>query len=615
MGLITRGENNSLKNRINAQINKAKNDYHKNAFILHKKNMRKSWNLLKNLMGTNSSKKEITSLLNGNSEITDTNEITEIFSDFFSNVGTDLDANLQQSDVSPYRHINRNPYSFHLFPVTPEECLKVIANLKVTYTDINHIPVKIFKSIKLHILYPIVNIINSSFSHGKFPKIMKLAKITPVFKKGDEKICSNYRPISSLPFLSKIYERCMTNRIVSFFNKHSLFSRNQFGFLKNKSTKDAIHEFLENIYDSLNARCYNISILIDLKSAFDTVNHKILLNKLELYGIRGHGLAWIKSYLENREFQVAINNKFSTKRTLNTGIPQGSILGPILFIIYNNDLPMVSDKLSTTLYADDTNFSITDSDYNTMISSLNSELVKVHEWTLANRLTINTSKTEMLLFSNHRSAITCDEVITLDGDRVGWVDYARFLGVRIDNKLNFKIHINHVLGKVAKHGGILFKIKANLPINTRINYYNAFILPYLDFNILHWGKTNASHLEPLEIVQKRIIRTIADEDYLAHTTPIFFRLKLLKIKDLHRFQAVVDTFCRIKEGQYSVSHDLQTRNNQLALPKFHSLTRTQQSVTFYGPTYWNELPAELRNISTLSNFKLKVKDFYLSRYT
>ena len=442
---------------------------------------------------------------------------------------------------------------------------------------------------------------------------MKLAKITPIYKKGDEKIRSNYRPISSLPFLSKIYERCMTNRIVSFFNKFSLFNSHQFGFLKNRSTKDAIYEFLENIYDALNARCHNISILIDLKSAFDTVNHTILLNKLELYGIRGHGLAWIKSYLKDREFQVAINNTFSSKRTLNIGIPQGSILGPILFIIYNNDLPMVSNKLSTTLYADDTNFSIKDSDYDALISSLNCELTKVYEWTLANRLTINTSKTEMLLFTNRR-VTTSDDEITLNGENVGWVDYARFLGVIIDNKVNFKTHITHVLNKISKHAGILFKLKANLPTFTRINYYNAFILPYLDFNILHWGGTNECHLEPLVIIQKRIIRTIADEDYLAHTTPLFFRLKLLKIKDLFRFQAVVDTYNKIKEGQYSVSHDIHTRNSQFALSKFHNLTRTQQSITFNGPTFWNSLPAELRNITILSNFKVKLKEFYLSQY-
>ena len=274
---------------------------------------------------------------------------------------------------------------------------------------------------------------------------------------------------------------------------------------------------------------------------------------------------------------------------------------------------MVSNKLSTTLYADDTNFSIYHSDYNVMISSLNCELVKIHEWTLANRLTINTSKTEMLLFSN-RIITQRDEEVTLDGDPVGWVDQARFLGVKIDNKVNFKMHISHVLDKIAKLGGILYKIKDNLPTNTRINYYNAFIMPHLEFNILHWGGTNASHLQPLVNVQKRIIRNIADEDYLAHTTPLFFKLKLLKIRDIYKYQAVIDTYIKIKEGQYKVFHGLQTRSNKLALPKFHRLAKTQQSVTFNGPTFWNNLPQEIRNIPTLSCFKVKLKEYYLNCY-
>ena len=186
--------------------------------------------------------------------------------------------------------------------MTVDECLKIISKLKLTRTFINHIPISIFKNIKELIAPTLIKLINSSFHLGIFPNSMKKARVTPILKKGDSKLCSNYRPISSLPFLSKIYERLMANRIVSFFNKHSLFSEKQYGFLKGRSTQDALLNFAENIYDALNAKSYNISVLIDLKSAFDTVNHSILLSKLELYGIRGHPLDWFKSYLSDRNF-------------------------------------------------------------------------------------------------------------------------------------------------------------------------------------------------------------------------------------------------------------------------------------------------------------------------
>ena len=613
-GEITREANNRLKNKINSQIKIAKNRFYTGAFEQSGNNMKKTWNILGELVGSKKSKENVIKLLDESGEITEPKDIANKFAGFFSGVGQNLDSNLESADESPYQHVPRNSNSFYLFPVTDDECLNIIASLKLTSVDKNHIPVKVFKLVSQYLCYPIAKIVNLSFTHGIFPKVLKIAKITPIHKKNDKNVCSNYRPISCLPLLSKVFERLIANRITSFFTKFNLFSKKQYGFIKNRSTQDAVLSFVESVYEALDSRKHNISVLVDLKSAFDTVNHNILLKKLELYGFRGPLLLLLHSYLQDRQFQVRLGGVCSTKHTVNIGIPQGSILGPLLFIIYNNDLPYVSDKLSTTLFADDTNFSIEHRDFEQMVPILNSELSKIANWTVANRLTINTSKTEMLFFSNRPNVTLSNELITLKDEYVSFVNHARFLGVIIDDKMNFKKHINLVVDKLSKHAGILYKIKGQLTNSARITYYNSFILPYLSFNILHWGSTNDIHLLPLIKIQKRIVRTISDADFLAHTTPLFHTLKILKLKDLYKFQAVIDTHKKIQDGFYGIQHGLQTRNSKLALPKFHRLTRTQQSVTFNGPTLWNMLPGEIRNIDVLSRFKRKLKDHYLSQY-
>ena len=230
-------------------------------------------------MGRKKSKHEDIQLLVGADKIVEPHKVANTFANYFSSVGSVLENNLGTSDQCPLSLVDRNANSFAVFPVTQQEVSNIILGLKKTHTDLDNISVNIFKSIRDLVSGPLAKIINCSFLKGVFPECLKSAKISPVFKKDDKKLYTNYRPISSLPFISKVFERCMANRLVSFFEKFELFSDKQFGFLKNRSTQDAIFNFTESIYDSIDSLNHNISILVDLKAAFDTVNHSILLKK------------------------------------------------------------------------------------------------------------------------------------------------------------------------------------------------------------------------------------------------------------------------------------------------------------------------------------------------
>ena len=613
MGIISKTVNNSFKNHINKQIRLAKDKYYIEAFDRSKTNIKKSWSILHELMGKKSTRKKINEINFDNVSCTEDGDISKAFNEFFSTAVSNLNENLPSIATSPYSYINNYVQSsFSFKPVTENDCSSLIKKLKITKTDKNHIPVKLFITLHSYLAYPVMKLLNDSLTTGVFPDSLKLARITPVFKKGNNSLPSNYRPIASLPILSKIFERSVKYQLMKFCSDHSIFYKNQFGFMNNKSTCDALIELTENIYDKLNDKKNTLGIAIDLKKAFDSVDHKILLKKLMFYGVRGISLDWFRSYLLNRKQFVRIGSSSSSITTLNISVPQGSILGPVLFLLYINDLPNATN-MDSVLYADDSTFLISQINKNTLLEQANEQLCNISEWCSANKLHINSSKTEILKFSNKKIDFS-NSFLNFNENQISLSHKFVLLGVIIDENLNFKVHIEAVVAKLARTTGILYKIKNSLSRQAKLNYYYGFIYPFLTYNILIWGSTNSIHLKPLIIQQKRIIRLLSGANYLDHTTPLFYDLNLLKLVDIHKFHASVYMFKRQFNENLTVNHNLNTRNRNELVPKFQRLSRTQQAISYVGPHIWNSLPTSIRNIPKLNTFKSALKRHLLDQY-
>ena len=317
----------------------------------------------------------------------------------------------------------------------------------------------------------------------------------------------NYRPISLLSSLSKIFERVILNRLVSFLEQNSLIIPTQFGFRHNRSTIHSILDIITESYQNIEDKRFSALILLDIKKAFDSVCHKILIKKLEFYGIRGVANKLLHSYLQNRLQFVSINNVKSNLEPVTCGVPQGSILGPFLFLLYINDLP-VSLKTMPRLFADDTALLIHESSFSKMESLANSELSNISKWMIANRLTLHPNKTYALNVSPFfRNRTTPELALSLDNVKIKNPSVSKYLGILLDNNLSFKPQIAHLESKMSRSVGVIAKLRYYLPSHTLLNLYFALVHSNLLYGLLVWGSTYKSYLTKLKKLQNKALKS------------------------------------------------------------------------------------------------------------
>ena len=488
LGIIDDHINRKYRNTLNSVIRLAKRIYYINTFNSCQSNIKKTWGLIRQLLSKKDRTSNIKSIIINGREIIENSEVAEQFNNYFADIAHTLDSQIPSTNQSPYDSlIVNNQMSAFFRPVTATEVSDIIVKLRNTTTNINEIPVRLLKKFRNLLSVPLAKLINTSIAYAVFPQCLKSAKINPIFKKGDPKNISNYRPIAILPTFSKLFERCIVNRLNDFLCKSDIIYDKQFGFIKGKSTSDAFVELTEYIYRCLNNKEHCISIFLDLTKAFDTVNHEVLLGKLERYGVRGLPLQWLSSYLKDRQQCVSINGHCSSQRTVNIGIPQGSIIGPVLFLLYVNDLPSISSEFLSILYADDTTLLSSNSDHSLLIQLINNELPKIQQWTTSNRLSVSLDKTFAMVFTNREKAITNNCEIYFDCSHIKYKTEENFLGLIIDNQCKFDNHVDYICKKLSKSVGIIYKLRDFVPHRTLINLYYSLVYPYLLYANLIWG--------------------------------------------------------------------------------------------------------------------------------
>ena len=518
-------EYKTFRNIYNSLIRKAKMIHWHNTFEISKNDIKQTWKNINNILGRNNDKSNFPDTFTTDNKTYHTNsEIACGFNTYFVNVGPNLANKISASGTTTTNTtIETNyPNSFYLTPTTPEEVNNIINKMKPK-TSFGHddIAPKLAKATHLSISKPLAHITNLSFQTGIFPSDLKKAKVIPIYKCKDKSNFCNYRPISLLPTFSKIIERLVYNRLYKYIQINKILDPVQYGFQSKLSTEHAIIELQNRIIKNLAENKHCIGIFIDLSKAFDTLDHTIMLNKLYKYGIRGLAHSWFSSYLHNREQFTDYLSSKSSIENVSCGVPQGSILGPLLFLLYMNDLTSICKECRPILFADDTTLLYNDTDLHNLIQKINNELKLISNWFAINKLSLNIDKTQFISF---RTSVTSGEPnmndslrLEINGHKISKVDNAKFLGLYFDSKMKWDYHISKKCNQISKTLTVMTKLKNYLPKWTLVTLYNSLILPHMTYGIVAWRNANASLIKRMTILQKRAIRTISGSKYNSHT--------------------------------------------------------------------------------------------------
>ena len=533
------------------------------------------------------------SIINSNRGVTKNknesgNIAPNIFNNFFVNVAHNLAKKIPSYDQDPtdlIKNINPPIEIFSFREVTFIEIRDCLLNLKNKNSkDIFGLNVKLLKSIKHLIVIPLTKLVNLCIRDSVFPDILKKALVTPIFKKGCLDSPENYRPISLLPVLSKILEKCMARQIIEYFNLNKYFTDCQFGFRKNRNTTMGIIDLTSYILDSFNDQQFTSSVFCDLSKAFDCVSHDILLRKLRAYHFNENSIKFLASYLTGRVQTVRVQGVDSAESGITIGVPQGSILGPLLFLIYINDLPLLEPSAKFTLFADDTTISATASSLEDALGIAERLQADAERWFGVNGLHLNVDKTNRVIFSMRDTGVT-------SGD----MQYVKFLGVHLDARMQWGIHID-IISKSLK--SCLFVLRSLAQCvsyaSMRLAYFGLFHCK-LSYAILAWG--HSTHADRVFGLQRKAVRLISGLGFRDDCKEAFITQRILTLPSLYMLECML--YVRKNVDVYlshSDVHGHDTRHRHNLVPGYCRIGRTRDGPGYYGPKLFNRLPVAVREL-------------------
>ena len=619
------------RNLLSTVMQKSTLAYYEKYFEKDWNNIKNIWKGIKSLISLKTKASSVpTALSRENGDII-TNPY-DIANTFFVSIAETTKRSIKYSHkhFSDYLS-NESDSTIFLQPTDKEEKPNVISSLNSNKASgPNSIPYRILFLLKNKISKQLADLFNLSFKTGVFPSTLKTAKVIPIFKKDSILDYSNYRPISLLSNIEKILEKLMYRRLYTFLNRKNIIYDLQFGFRQQYCTSHALINITENIRKTLDDGNIGCGVFVDLRKAFDTVDHQILLVKLNHYGIRGVSNDWFKSYLSNCNHYVSINGYESSSAVINCGVTQGSVLGPLLFLLYVNDLDQAIKFCKVHHFADDTNLLCHSNSIKKLNQVGNADLKHLVNWLNANKISLNLKKTEMVIFKPKQKKLEGDLKIKLCGKRLYSTESVKYLGVKIDANLTWQHHVNDLSTKLNRANALLFKMRKYVSPKILKSNYFAIFDSYLSYCCLVWAQ-NFGTIQRIVILQKKAIRIINFQLRNFHTSLLFKQNSILKFQDkiclenilfvsksLNNLSpSIFNTCFSFSSDQYNHETSCSTQGNLMKL--FYKTNRYRKySITVSTIESWDKIQTQLKNIllKNLSPYKIKtfVTNFYFKSY-
>lgn len=585
---------------------------------LERADTKAAWRFINRNLGKNIGDGKIQSIEIDGRVVTETIDICSAFNDYFCSIGPSLAASINSDfNIHKFGTLISQPNSLYLYPTTINEVVILINGLDIRKSSgPDNIPASFVKTHHQYFAHLITEVFNEIIHTGQYPNCLKLARVVPIFKSGNTKEVSNYRPISCLSVLDKIIEKLLTSRIIEFTRRYNLIYPYQYGFRSGSSTLSACSDLIDNIYDTLDAKRVGAALFIDLKKAFDTIDHRMLTEKLDTLGFRGVTKSLIASYLTDRCQFVAMGDHKSPPGAVLTGVPQGSNLGPILFLLFVNDMSKLPLKGKLRLFADDTSLFYEASSIEVLQRQIKEDVILLNDFFNTNLLSLNLNKTKYMIFHSTRKRLPPREVLEIHGCVIEEVKEYTFLGLKLDSSLKWSAHISDVKSKLSSICGIFRKIASFMPKKWLLKLYHALFQSRLQYLIACWGAASKSVLKELQVIQNRCLKIINGRPWLYPTVQLYKESSdsILPVKALYDYQTLIQVWkilteesthhnthltrvTRIRESRQDGSLAIRRVNTEFGRKKF----------VYTGSKLYNNLPATCKSSRSLGCFKLQLR--------